>query len=148
PVKILPELRSEWLYDLVRTQNAATLGSGRAEFQLINLNANAARQLLRLPFFLRAAPAALEPHLLFAGFGRVAAEILVRAARCNFALPGQRLSATVLDSRGPASIASAEATCSAIGEIADTHFVPCDFTDQDYSWQQSVIAGLKEKPPM
>ena len=27
PVKILPELRSEWLYDLVRTQSAATLGS-------------------------------------------------------------------------------------------------------------------------
>ena len=146
PVKILPELRSEWLYDLVRTQSAATLGSDRAEFQLFNLGANAARQLLRQPFFLRAAPG--QPYLLFAGFGRVAAEIAVRAARCNFALPGQRLCATVLDSRGPASIASAQAACSEIGEIADINFVPCAFTDQDFSWQDAVLAGIKARPPM
>jgi hypothetical protein len=145
-VKILPELRSEWLYDLVRTQSAATLGSDRAEFRLVNLNANAARQLLRQPFFLRAAQPA--PRLLFAGFGRVAAEILVRAARCNFALPGQRLSATVLDSRGPAAIAAAEAACSGIRDIADIDFTACNFTDKDYGWQEGVLAGLKTSPPL
>src|SRR6185312_10399983 len=28
------------------------------------------------------------------------------------------------------------------------NFVPCKFTDQDFSWQESVIAGIKERPPM
>ena len=148
-VKILPELRSDWLYDLVKTQNAATLGSDQAEFQLFNLNANAARHLLRSRFFLRAVPEAqFQPHILFAGFGRVASEILVRAARCNFAIPGQKMSAIVLDEKGPASIASAEAACSDIREIADIEFQPCEFTTDDTSWQEPVIAALRQHPPL
>ena len=43
--------------------------------------------------------------------------------------------------------ASAQATCSEIGEIADLNFVPCAFTDQDFSWQENVIAGIKARPP-
>ena len=148
-VKILPELRSDWLYDLVKTQNAGTLGSDQAEFQLFNLNANAARHLLRSRFFLRAVPEAqLQPHILFAGFGRVASEILVRAARCNFAIPGQKMSAVVLDEKGPASIAIAEAACSDIREIADIEFQPCEFTADDTSWQAPVVAALKQRPPL
>jgi hypothetical protein len=148
-VKILPELRSEWLYDLVKTQNAGTLGSDQAEFQLFNLNANAARHLLRSRHFLRAVPEApLRPHILFAGFGRVATEILVRAARCNFAIPGQKMSATVLDEKGPASIALAEAACTGIGQIADIEFQPCEFTAEDSFWQAPVIKALQEQPPL
>ena len=148
-VKILPELRNEWLYDLVKTQNAGTLGSDQAEFQLFNLNANAARHLLRARVFLRAVPEApLKPHILFAGFGRVPTEILMRAARCNFAIPGQKLSATVLDEKGPGSVALAEAACADIGQIADIDFMPCEFTADDSSWQAPVQAVLQQRPPI
>lgn len=148
-VKILPELRSEWLYDLVKTQNAGALGTDQAEFQLFNLNANAARHLLRSRFFLRAVPdAPVRPHIVFAGFGRVATEILMRAARCNFAVPGQKMSATVLDERGPASIALAQAACADLGQIADIEFTACEFTADDGSWQTPVVAALKDRPPL
>jgi hypothetical protein len=148
-VKILPELRSEWLYDLVKTQNAGTLGTDQAEFQLFNLNANAARHLLRSQLFLRAVPEApLRPHIMFAGFGRVATEILMQAARCNFAVPGQKLSATVLDERGPASIALAEAACADVGRIADIDFQACEFTADNGSWQPQVRTALQEQPPL
>jgi hypothetical protein len=148
-VKILPELRSEWLYDLVKTQGASALGSPEADFQLFNLNINAARALLRSEIFMRAIPdAAPQPHLLFAGFGRMGSELLVRAARSNFAVPGQRLSATILDERGPASIMSAEIRCSSIREIADLEFTHCEFTSDDPSWHAIAEATLKERPPM
>lgn len=148
-VKILPELRSDWLYDLVKTQNAGVLGSDQAEFLLFNLNTNAARHLLRSRVFLRAIPELpLQPHMLFAGFGRVASEVLVRAARCNFAVPGQKLSATVLDEKGPASAAAAEAACSDIRQIADLEFLPCEFTTDNSSWQAQAVSGLKERPPI
>jgi len=145
-VKILPEVRSEWLFDLVRTRSAGPLSTAEAEFQLFNLAANAARQLLRTPFFLRAAPAA--PHLLFAGLGRVSTEILLRAARCNFALPGCKLSATILDERGPASIAAAEESSAGIRNIADIAFQPCEFTAEESTWQDMVGAEIQARPPL
>ncbi len=148
-VKILPELRSDWLYDLVKAQNTGAIGSDQAEFQLFNLNANAARHVLRSRFFLRAVPEAMpQPHILFAGFGRVAAEILVRAARCNFAIPGQKVSATVLDEKGAASIAAAQEACADISQIADIEFQPCEFTADDSSWQAAAIAALQKRPPL
>ena len=149
PIKILSELRSEWLFDLVKAQNAGALSTGRGEFSLFNLNANAARHLLRSHFFLRAVPENLaQPHIVFAGFGRVATEILLRAARCNFAIPSQKLSATILDERGDAAIAAAEAASSGIREVADVAFQPCQFTAEDTSWHHDAAATLKARPPL
>ena len=149
PVKILPELRSEWLYDLVKTQGAGALGSADAEFQLFNLNSNAARLLLQSESFLRGVPdAAPQPHLLFAGFGQMGAEILVRAVRSNFAMPGQKVAATILDERGPASIAAAQTRCAGIQELADISLVACEFLTDDASWQDGLIEGLKARPPL
>lgn len=144
-VKILPELRSEWLYDLVRTQGAHALGSADAEFELFNLNSNAARLLLQSETFLRTEKV---PHLLFAGFGQMGAEILVRAIRCNFAIPGTRLSATVLDARGPGSRAGAEMRCASIPELADISFSTCQFVNDDVAWQAEAMAELRARPPL
>ena len=110
-VKILPELRSEWLYDLVKTQNAGALGSAEAEFQLFNLNTNAARHLLRSHFFLRARSGSALSRIscspVSAGWR---AEILVRAARCNFAIPGaETVAPPCWTSAAPPAIAAAEA---------------------------------------
>jgi hypothetical protein len=149
PVKILSELRSEWLFDLVKTQNAGALGSGPAEFSLFNLNVHAARHLLRSHFFLGAAPEARQrPHILFAGFGRVATEILLRAARSNFAIPGQKLGATILDERGDDAIAQAHAACSGIREIADLKFMSSQFTAGNSAWTDDAIAAIKANPPL
>ncbi len=148
-VKILPELRSEWLYDQIKNQNAGALDSPETQFQIFNLNINAARKLLRADAFQQPAPDRVPPpHLLFAGFGQMGAEVLVRAALCNFALPQQTLSATVLDERGTASIASAQVRAAGVTEIADINFTPCQFMPDDLSWQGTVAAELNARPPL
>ena len=147
PVKILPELRSEWLYDLVRTQGAGALGSAESEFQLFNLNSNASRLLLQSDIFLRGVPGA-SPHLLFAGFGQMGAEILARAVRCNFAVPGVTLSAAILDARGAASLAGAETRCAGIADMAKLSFTACQFVTDEASWQDAALAELKARPPL
>jgi hypothetical protein len=148
-VKILPELRSNWLCDLIEAQGVTALGSARTEFRLFNLNTNAARALLRSATFMQHAPDATpQPHLLFAGFGQMGAEILMRAACSNFAVPGQRLSATILDERGPASVATAEARCSHIREIADLELINCQFTADDAAWHATVLGALQKRPPL
>ena len=145
-VKILPELRSEWLYDLVKTQGAGALGSADAEFQLFNLNSNAARLLLQSESFMPGAPEA-DAHLLLAGFGQMGAEILVRAIRCNFAIPGRKVTAAILDARGAASLAGAEMRCAGIQELAELSFIPCEFLTDDASWQAAALTELKARPP-
>ena len=148
-VKILPELRSEWLYDHIKTQNAGALDSRETEFQIFNLNSNAARMLLRCDVFQQPLPQTMpQPHLLFAGFGQMGAEVLVRAALCNFALPSQSLSAVILDERGPASIASAQVRAAGIEKIADIRFRPCQFTPDDLSWQADALDEISNQPPL
>jgi len=149
PIRILPQLRSEWLYESIEKQRNVALGSATAEFQPFNLNANAARALLGSEAFLRAMPQAdtPSPHLLVCGFGRMGAELIVRAARCNFALPGQRLSATVLDRGGAASVASAEIKSPHFREIADIEFRACTFAMENASWHETVRTALNERMP-
>jgi hypothetical protein len=67
---------------------------------------------------------------------------------CNFALPSQKLSATILDERGPASIASAQVRAAGVTEIADIAFSPCQFAPDDPSWQDVAMTELSSKPPM
>jgi len=148
-VKILPELRSEWLYDQIKNQNAGALDSPETQFQIFNLNINAARKLLRSDAFQQPAPDLMpRPHLLFAGFGQMGAEVLVRAALCNFALPSQKLSATILDERGAASLASAQVRAAGVTEIADVNFTPCQFAPDDLSWQETAASELSVKLPL
>jgi hypothetical protein len=148
-IKILPELRSEWLYDQIKNQNAGAMDSRETQFQIFNLNINAARMLLRADIFQQPFPNVMpQPHLLFAGFGQMGAEVLVRAALCNFALPSQKLSATILDERGSSSIASAQVRAAGVEQIADINFSPCQFALDDLSWQVAAIAEFKNKMPL
>ena len=138
---------------LVKTQNAGTLGSDQAEFQLFNLNANAARHLLRSHFFLRALSGSAALAAAAYAFRRVrprgSGECWCGGGTLQFCDPGSRkMSATVLDEKGPASIAAAEETCSNINQIADIQFQPCEFTAEDSSWQEPVIADLQKRPPL
>lgn len=148
-VKILPELRSEWLYDQIKMQNAGALDSRETQFQIFNLNINAARILLGADVFQQPLPQAMpQPHLLFAGFGQMGAEVLVRAALCNFALPSQKLSAVILDERGPASIASAQVRAAGVENIADISFNLCQFAPDDLSWQAAALDEISRQPPL
>ena len=118
-LKIYCEVRNEWLYDAVQARRAASLSTQTAEFELFNLNASAARALLRSDSFMRATARAAgrRPHLLIAGLGRTAMEVAIRATVSNFAIPGERLLLTVFDSSGAG--ADADAKLARLREFAD-----------------------------
>jgi len=107
PLRILPEVRSAWLLDLVRTHPTANLSSKAVEARPFDLAANAARLLLERPELGRiwrmctngAAPA-LQPHLVIAGLGELGMQIIARAVQTTFALPGCKLAVTILDQQG------------------------------------------------
>ncbi|MGZ5925479.1 MAG: NAD-binding protein [Rhizomicrobium sp.] len=97
PIVIMPEMRSEWLYDQVQTHRAALQATDFAHFRIFNLNANAARSLLQSEGFHRAAERAGEaPHLLVIGQGQTLYEVTAQAAQCNFAVPGRRLAVSLV----------------------------------------------------
>jgi hypothetical protein len=137
-LKVLPELSSEWLYDEVLTHRAATLGSRAAEFRLFNLNADAARLLLRAPSFRARNAASDTPHLAVAGFGQMASELLLQAARSNYALPGQRLSISALDRRGEESMAAFKTRFPELSAMMDISCAPCSFIAGDASANAAI----------
>jgi len=132
-ITILPELSSEWLYDEVLTHRAATLGSQAAEFRLFNLNADAARLLLRAPAFRARSDEPATPYLAIAGFGQMASEFLLQAARSNYALPGQRLSIGVLDKRGEESLTTFKTRFPELAAMLEISCTPCSFIAGDAS---------------
>ncbi len=143
---ILPELSSEWLYDEVLTHRAATLGSRAAEFRLFNLNADAARLLLQAPAF-RARSDACNPYLVIAGFGQLASEFLLQAARSNYALPGQRLSVAVLDRLGEDSLTSFRTRYPGLSSMLEISSAPCSFVAGDAS-AAAAIERILDNPSL
>ncbi|HWY65337.1 MAG TPA: NAD-binding protein [Rhizomicrobium sp.] len=148
-ITILSEMRSEWLHDLIRSQGAATLGTANADFRLFNLNNNAARSLLRSNAFLRALPeSAPKPHLMFLGLGRMGTEILTRAMRSNFAVPGQRLSTAIFDRRGAIAAIPLQNANPGIASLADIFCQTCEFGIDDTAWHDTVDAALRSALPL
>ena len=97
PITIMPEMRSEWLYDQIQTHRTALKASACAHFRIFNLNANAARALLQSDGFnLAAERAGSSAHLLAIGEGQTLYEVLAQAAQCNFAVPDRRLTVSLV----------------------------------------------------
>lgn len=144
PLRILPEVRSAWLLDLVRTHPTANLSSKAVETRPFDLAANAARVLLERPEFGRiwrmcadgAAPA-LQPHLVIAGLGELGMQIIARAVQTTFALPGCRLAVTILDQQGEASAAELDARYPGMRKLIDWQFIQTVFAaESPATWPQ------------
>jgi len=144
---ILPELSSEWLYDEVLTHRAATLGSRAAEFRLFNLNADAARLLLQSPAFRARSTSADKPHLAIAGFGQMASEFLLQAARGNYALPGQQLSVSALDRRGEESLTAFKTRFPELSSMISISCASCSFVAGDAS-AAAAIEQVLDNPDL
>lgn len=145
PLKVLAQVRAEWLYDAISSHQGAVLGSEAAEFRIFNLHASTAREMLGSPAFRSAVGLSQSnPNLIIAGFGVMGAEVLVQAVLGTFALPGHRVSAAILDRRGDAAAAMAAMKCSHLGEIADLKFVPATFSLDSDKARSSIDALLRE----
>jgi hypothetical protein len=144
---IMPELRNEWLYNLVQTHRAALTATSQAHFRLFNINANAARLLLRSEGFERAAvQQQSHPHLVLAGKGPTLIEILAQATLCNFAVPGRRLSATLMGGDNAGVMETIERRYPGIASAADIALHDNDFTGRP-AWER-IARLLAETPPV
>jgi hypothetical protein len=157
PLKVLPEVRSAWLLELVRSHPTATLSSEAVAIQPVDLSANAARLLLERPEFGRiwrmctgGRTPALQPHLLLVGLGDLGMKIVSRAVQTTFALPGCKLAVTVLDQQGEASAAVLNARYPGMHDLVDWEFVQTVFdAENPAAWpevRQAVEAALGARP--
>jgi hypothetical protein len=157
PLRILPEVRSAWLLDLVRTHPTANLSSKAVETRPFDLAANAARVLLERPEFGRiwrmyadGAALALQPHLVIAGLGELGMQIIARAVQTTFALPGCKLAVTILDQQGEAAVAVLDARFPGIRKLIDWQFIQTVFeAENPAAWPQvwaAVEQALHKRP--
>jgi voltage-gated potassium channel Kch len=131
PLKIWVELRNDWLYDTILTHRARVNVGGSAQFRLFNLNANAARLLLRSDSFHRAASRAAHanPHLVVIGQGQTLSEVIVQAAQGNFAVPGRRLGVTLLGENAQATLGAMLVKYPGLPDCIDIHAADCKLDD-------------------
>lgn len=148
PLSVWIELRSEWLYNQILTARNRVSGSGDAHFRLFNLNANAARLLLKRDSFRKAARRALEtasPHLLVVGQGQTLMEVIVQAVQGAFALPGRRLKVTLLGSKAKAMMDGLATRYPGLAACADVTTRVAAF-DDDSAWPE-IEEILAKSPP-
>lgn len=151
PLRVLPEVRSAWLLELVRTHPTANLSSKAVEARPFDIAANAARLLLERPEFGRiwrlcangCAPA-LQPHLVIAGLGDFGMQIIARAVQTTFALPGCTLAVTILDQQGEASAAVLDARFPGMRKLIKCQFIETVFeAENPAAWPK--VWGAVEK---
>ena len=146
PLKVLAEVRSGWLMDRLLSDTTSVLSSPGADFQVFNLQANAARSLLRSPGFERAvggmAPGA-SPHFIVAGCGRVGNEFVRRAICSRFAIPGVRPHFTIFDERAVEAEAMLRQRAPGLMELADFTFHRCHFGVGDLDAPASIQSHLE-----
>lgn len=146
PLKIQVELRDEWLYDQILSHRKRVNTSGDAQVRLFNLNANAARLLLRSEGFARAARTQRErPHLLAIGQSQTLREIVVQLAQCNFALPDCRLGVTLAAKNAQAVLDGMLNKYPGLADCVDFSLQNCDF-GEDVAWPE-IQAVVAAKPP-
>jgi hypothetical protein len=145
PIKVLAEMRSGWLMDRLLSHRTAVLSSPGVDFQIINLQVNAARALLRSPAFERTfggAPARSSPHIVVAGFGEVATEFIRRAICSNFALEGVQARITVFDEHAAQTEASLRLQAPGVLELAKFTFESRHFGADDVATTAGIEALL------
>ena len=144
PLKIWVELRNDWLYDTILTHRTRVNIGGSAQFRLFNLNANAARLLLRSDAFRRAAARAphAAPHLVAMGQGQTLSEIVVQAAQGNFAAPGRRLGVTLLGENAQAVLGAMMAKYPGLPDCIDIQAKDCTFDDAGWAGVAAAVAQI------
>jgi hypothetical protein len=146
-VKLLAELRSDWLRESLAGHRTAVLGRKSAEMQLFNLYENSARSLLHSAAFERAfLEYGAKPHIVLAGFGSAGQEIVRHSIQTSFATPGTRLAVTIFDKNAGPLGQLFKLRDAGLNGLADFAFNPCVFADDDAaSWLDigKSLTGLR-----
>ena len=146
-VRLVAELRSEWLRASLAGHRTAVLGRKSAEMQLFNLYENSARSLLHSDAFERAfLEHGAKPHIVLAGFGGAGQEIVRHSIQTSFATPGTRLAVTIFDKNAGDLGRLFELRNPGLIALADFSFNACVFADDDAaSWTgiESSLTGLR-----
>lgn len=140
PLRIFCEVREDWLLRTVAGATAS-LSSDAAEFVAVNFYENGARLLLNGLAAKRKLLPGRAPRLLIVGFGNMGLEVLVQAVRSTFAVPGMRVSATIVDRDANLAKETILHSLPALHDLADLSFVAHEFgTGDDSAFADQVLA--------
>lgn len=146
PLRIFCEVREDWLLRTVAGATAS-LSSDVAEFVAVNFYENGARLLLNGLAAKRKLLPVRSPRLLIVGFGNMGLEVLVQAVRSTFAVPGMRLSATIVDRNAKLARETILHSLPGLHDLADLSFVEREFgTGDDSAFVDQILRG--EPPDM
>jgi TrkA-N domain/RyR domain len=146
PLKVWVELRDAWLYDQILDHRKRINNTGAANFRLFNLNANAARLLLRSETFRHAARSGREgAHLIAIGEGPTLHEIVAQLAQCNFAIPGCRMRVTLIAKNAQAALNGMLTKYPGLADCVDFSLQNCNFPE-DGSWPEIEKIAAESKP--
>ena len=146
PLKIVAEMRSDWLMDNLLSHRTAVLGGAGAEFHIFNLRANSVRTLLRSAAFERTFVHADEnPRIVLAGTGALALEVARRTICSNLALPGVRLAVSAFGREVPEGDAVLPKFWQGLSGLADFDFHKAVFLPGDSGAWPDITAALKAR---
>jgi hypothetical protein len=148
-VKLLVEVRSDWVLDTLLDHRTAALGGAHVEFHLFNTTADAARLLLRTPAFLQLQQSSANPkspHLVFAGFGDINRELARRAICSNFAMPDLRAMLSVLTRDAAEAETSFRGHETALAALAEFSFQSFAFGEGQTDVWPDVRRLLSSRP--
>ncbi len=146
PLKIVAEVRSDWLMDNLLNHRTAVLGGAGTEFQIFNLRANSARALLRSAAFERTFVRAGEnPRIVLAGTGALALEVTRRVICSNFALPGVRLAVSAFGREVSDGDVLLPKSWQDLSSLADFDFHKAVFLPGDSGAWPDIIGALKAR---
>jgi hypothetical protein len=149
PLKVLAEMRSGWLMDRLLSHGTAVLSSPSVDFQVFNLQVNAARALLHSPAFQRTfagEPKQPAPRIVVAGFGRVAEEFVRRAVCSTFAVPGVQVRVAVFDEKAAEAEALLRQRAPGFVQLAEISFESCHFGVDESAAPAEIEAYLSRGP--
>jgi Trk K+ transport system NAD-binding subunit len=126
PLRTYCEVREQWLLRQI-AGSTATLSSKTMEFVAVNFYENAARELLNKLATKRKLLSEGTPHILIVGFGTMGLEILVQCVRSYFAIPGQRVVATIVDQNADAARGLLVSSIPSLASLADITFIGHNF---------------------
>jgi hypothetical protein len=147
PLKVLAQVRSGWLMDRLLSDRTAVLSSPGVDFQVFNLQVDAARALLRSSAFERTFGGAAQthaPHIVVAGFGSVANEFVLRAVCSAFAAPGLRPRFAIFDENAGEAEARLRQRAPGLLELADFAFHTCHFGVGDSAAPLAIKSHMEQ----
>lgn len=145
---IVPEMRTDWLFERFLSQNTKGLSSATVDFRLFNWSEMAARLMYRRGAFVGPAPAGgRRIDIVVIGFGDLGRAIVAQGLHTVFALPGNRLRVSIYDTNPEAAYAKFRLLYPGVESLVDIETTKARLTGKAPENCELLASALSERRP-